>query len=115
MSDLDDLADALLNATGKIVPLVQSATEKSLADIVRVAQNLVPVDTGYLKSSIGSDPVTVDKKGTVSGVAGPTADYAEYVEDGTSRMGPQPYMGPAAERVAPLWVEAVEQLMDRIL
>jgi hypothetical protein len=55
-------------------------------------QARTPVDTGNLKSSESVD---------VAGLrfeAGPTADYGEYVELGTSRMAAEPYAGPAFDQ-----------------
>lgn len=58
-------------------------------------QTLTPVDTGLLKSSESVD---------IAGLrfeAGPTADYGEYVELGTSRMAAEPYAGPAFDQELP--------------
>lgn len=56
---------------------------------IEVATALVPVRTGFLRSTIDSR-----YSGTyVEAEAG--AEYAEYVEYGTSRQPPQPYFEPA--------------------
>ena len=61
---------------------------------MEVATSLCPVDTGYLCS-------TIDAGGDESSVyAEATAEYAEYVEYGTSRMGAQPFFEPALEAAA---------------
>ena len=58
---------------------------------LRVANQLVPVDTGYLRS-------TIDAGELYDGFwCEATADYAQYVEYGTSRMDAQPYFEPALE------------------
>lgn len=58
---------------------------------LRVANQLVPVDTGYLRS-------TIDAGEWGDGFwCEATADYAEYVEYGTSYMEAQPYFEPAIE------------------
>ena len=41
-----------------------------------------------------------------------TADYAVFVELGTTRMAEQPFMRPAAARRAPGFIKAIEQLAD---
>ena len=46
---------------------------------------------------------------------GPTASYGVYVEYGTRRMSPQPYMGPALEANAPMFEKAIGDLMDGLL
>lgn len=77
---------------------------KAASDIEATAQGIAPVDTGNLKNSIGSDVDGLDAE------IGPTAEYGAYVEDGTSRMAAQPYMGPAADVVTPKLVAAVADL-----
>lgn len=57
----------------------------------KVANQLVPVDTGYLRS-------TIDAGEWGDGFwCEATADYAQYVEYGTSYMDAQPYFEPAIE------------------
>lgn len=58
---------------------------------LRVANQLVPVDTGYLRSTI--DAGELDDGFWCEA----TADYAQYVEYGTSYMDAQPYFEPALE------------------
>lgn len=58
---------------------------------LKVANELVPVDTGYLRS-------TIDAGDWGDGVwCEATADYAQYVEYGTTYMDAQPYFEPALE------------------
>jgi HK97 gp10 family phage protein len=66
------------------------------ANIVDVARDLVPVDTGFLQSSIYYRMID---QGTVE--VGAEAHYASYVEWGTPRMAPQPYLRPAIDSQLP--------------
>lgn len=94
--------------TGKRAQLV---VRKTAIDIERSAKNMVPVDTGNLKGSIGhSDLRGVGRSGSLGAEIGPTANYGAFVELGTSRMAPQPYMGPAADLHAPAFEQAMQQL-----
>lgn len=75
-----------------------------------IAYDLCPVDTGELISSIG---------GSTNGESVEVyadADYAQYVEYGTSKMEEQPYFRPAiaaAFEVAKRdWQEAVDEAME---
>ena len=72
---------------------LQSNKEAALQEIgdrvVKRAQELVPVDSGNLQRSIHAE---VD--GDTLNIAA-DADYASYVELGTSKMAAQPYLGPA--------------------
>ena len=58
---------------------------------MKVSQEMVPVDTGYLRSSLRS----YGRGMTVEAEA--TADYAQYVEYGTWCCPAQPYFNPAIE------------------
>lgn len=89
----------------------QAVIRKTAIDIEGTAKNLVPVDTGNLKGSIGhSDLRTVGRSGSLAVEIGPTASYGVFVEQGTSRMAPQPFMSPAADRHAPAFEQAMAQL-----
>lgn len=61
------------------------------AEMQAKAQRNAPVDTGYLKRSIGLEITD----GGMTAEVEPTADYAPYVELGTRFMEAQPYLGPA--------------------
>ena len=69
--------------------------------VVGWAQNLAPVDTGNLKSSLDhqAESNNTEIVGTSNGKA-PYKDveYAKYVELGTPRMHAQPFIRPAIER-----------------
>jgi HK97 gp10 family phage protein len=61
------------------------------------------VDTGRLRSSIQHTPGR-DARGPYVDV-GTNVEYATFVEYGTSRMAPQPYMRPALLAAAGAWAE----------
>ena len=115
-SDFRKLSADLSRAQTKTGPRAQVVVRKSLVDGVAAAKNKVPVDTGNLKGSIShSDLRTVGSTGSIGGEFGPTAEYGPYVELGTSRMAPQPYMGPAADLIAPAFEQAMAQLGQELL
>ena len=99
---------ALAVDLGKVGPRVvrqaQRAVEAATRGTERDAKLGAAVDTGTMRSSITSDIKAL------SGEVGPTVDYAEYVEYGTSRMAPQPFMGPATDRNAALFYKAMESI-----
>lgn len=79
-------APAVVEVRSRVV--VRRSTE----DTGRDAKAGAPVLSGELRDSIHT---------VVDGLTGKViadADHAEYVEDGTSVMPPQPYMGPAVAR-----------------
>ena len=58
-----------------------------------------PVDTGNLRRSIISEPFNLD--GEIYSDTGPTAEYAQKVEFGSSRQRAQPYMEPGFQAAKP--------------
>lgn len=99
-----DLRAAPLKAAGK----ARVAMTKATLDIERDAKTLAPVDTGNLRSSISHE---ISGGGDViESVIGPTAYYGIFVELGTARMAPQPFMSPAFDRNA----SAIEQVFGQI-
>lgn len=89
-----------------LVPRASAVVRKVAFDTEADAKVLAPVDTGNLRNSI-TTAVTGD--GLTAAVVA-TASYAPFVELGTSRMAPQPFMGPATDRNAPKFREAMAQL-----
>ena len=89
----------------KLNDALDEALEEIAEKIRDDAKDFVPVDTGALQKSI-----RVEKKkklevliiagggGVINPKTGREVDYAGYVEFGTSRMSPQPYMQPALEK-----------------
>ena len=74
------------------------------------ATDLVPVDTGYLQSTISSS------SDDWSMTAEASAEYAQYVEFGTWKMAAQPYFIPALEyawgETSDAFQQAVQDAMD---
>lgn len=87
---------------------IRIAIKKTCADTKADAQIYVPVDTGALRSSITYE--THLDRDSVWGEVGPTQDYGGFVELGTSKMAPQPYMRPAFDRRAPILEQILGQM-----
>jgi HK97 gp10 family phage protein len=70
------------------------AAEKALlqaaADVVDVAKQLSPVDTGRLKQSLGAVPLSSSRIRV-----GTAVEYGKYVEYGTVNSAAQPFLTPA--------------------
>jgi len=99
-SEVDRFAAKLNNSPGPTVEAtwVDEWAEK-VADEMR---NRAPVLTGALRNSITTIPT-----GVIVGV-----DYGAYVEYGTSDTAPQPFVGPAVDR---LTRPAAEDLGGRVI
>lgn len=84
---------------------------KAAFDVERYAKQGAPVRTGFLKNSIHTVIVTdnwrVYRADIIAG-----ASYASFVEHGTTRQAPHPYMQPAADRVAPGFTAALTAIAN---
>ena len=69
----------------------KTATAEAAERIEATAKSLAPKLTGALAASITTDPTKTGAE------VGPTVQYAPFVEYGTWKDPPQPFMGPAAE------------------
>ena len=77
-----------------------------------VARELVPVRTGYLKSTIAAK-IGEASMGEVTAEA--SAEYAQYVEFGTYRQMAQPYFIPAIEAALEEWGLAAQKAYEEAL
>lgn len=108
-SELYDLAGDLVRGAARVAAQAPVVVAKSTHDTERDAKAGAPVLTGELRDSIHA---------VIHGLSGEvvaTADHAEYVEDGTSVMAPQPYMGPALQRNERPFVARLERVAGDIL
>ena len=95
------------------IPVVYSeAAEAFKAMFLDVARELVPVRTGYLKSTIAAE-IGEASIGEVTAEA--SAEYAQYVEFGTYRQMAQPYFIPAIEAALEEWGLAAQKAYDEAL
>lgn len=92
-----------------IVPDYSEGCEIFVEAFLKYSHQLVPVDTGYLRSTLNAGG------GDTSCYAETDCDYAQYVEYGTVYMGEQPYFTPALAmalmEAEPAWIEAEEQAL----
>lgn len=94
-----------------IVPNYSEGCHEFVATFLRVATDLVPVDTGYLKSTLKakSDGHSFCWVETI-------CEYAQYVEYGTYKQRAQPYFEPALEAALnaawPLWAQAEDEAWE---
>lgn len=88
------------------------AAEVFKAMFLDVARELVPVRTGYLKSTIAAE-IGEASIGEVTAEA--SAEYAQYVEFGTYRQMAQPYFIPAIEAALEEWGLAAQKAYDEAL
>lgn len=86
----------------------QAAAKKVGRNALKTAQSLAPRDTGALRGAIR---LTQDGE---RAIVSTSLYYAAFQEFGTSKMAPNPYMGPAFQRHAPELVREVEKVADDV-
>lgn len=100
------------NGLPQMSALLEKKLDRGLAkiakDIERDAKTRAPVDTGNLKSSIGSGRVDHLLYEIVA-----KANYAAFVEFGTVRMGAQPFLGPAVERQRQTLADVLASIVEQ--
>lgn len=114
VSEVGRFAADLGKVAAGAVKVAHAAVAKTALDIERDAKIAAPVDTGNLRNSISHE---IRAQGGLSGgsiiaAIGPTAEYGAFVEYGTSRMSPQPYLGPAFDRHVGDLDKALLSVMD---
>lgn len=95
--------------------LAKVAVKKTAKDIESTAKQLAPVDTGFLRGAISTSDLRNVNQDSPSAEVRASANYAIYQELGTSRMAPQPFMGPAADKHAPAFEQAMAELAAKAL
>lgn len=94
-----------------IVPDYSEGCKVFVETFLEIAEELVPVDTGYLSSTI-----TAEDDDTYC-YAETECDYAQYPEFGTWCQEAQPYFSPALEEAIeaakPYWDEAEQEAIEK--
>jgi HK97 gp10 family phage protein len=102
--DLGKKADGMDSKTSMVV-------RKAAFDVERYAKQYAAVDTGFMRGAIHTEFIVANSRMYGADVIS-EADYSIFIEAGTSRMAPQPFMGPAGDRVEPGFVAALEAIAD---
>jgi HK97 gp10 family phage protein len=85
----DTFTQKLVGASARLHEIAFNVLDQGGADIEEMAEHLVRVRTGYLRSTI------YHRVEGLSLEAGATADYAPFQEFGTRRMAAHPFLRPA--------------------
>lgn len=78
------------------------ALEECAETFLQLARQIVPVDTGFLRSTLYSE------QDGLSIYFEATAEYAEFVEYGTWKQRAQPYFRPALEEALRVFIELAD-------
>ena len=93
---------------------VQNILHDGARRVAERAREIVPVRTGRLRDSImveGGIEADVDEAFQPIAVVA-TAPYASFVEDGTSKMTPRPFLEPALEEIEPEVMAEVDDVLE---
>jgi len=105
---LENLVKALNQLANFKKPMAE-AMELYLQKVVDDAQAIVPVHTGTLQRSI------MFEGGEGEYRVGSRVFYAPFVEYGTSRMAPRPFLTPAIQQNLPLLQQALIDITEKWL
>ena len=103
------LAADIGNASKEVTAKASVVIRKTGAIAEGIMKVEVPVDTGALRNSVGVD------YGQLTATIGPTVSYAPYVAFGTRRMAANPYDLRTADRIGPIFQQAMERIGGELL
>lgn len=102
-----------LTAAGPRVGAQAAAVLRRTAFAIEAdAKALAPVDTGALEGSISTTIAGDGRHGAMTVEVGPTVEYGIYQEFGTSTQSGTPFLGPAFDRHAPGYAEALARIAE---
>ena len=106
------MADVVFEShLGEFLDALPEQIEQALIAIGMTAETHAkeecPVDTGRLRNSITHDVEMSEQAAYI----GSNVEYAAYVELGTSKMAPRPYLRPAAENHSSEYKSIVESAL----
>lgn len=111
-SEVRALGSRMQGAGGRVGLKAAAALRKTAYDIEADAKALAPVDTGNLRNSISSTIAGDGRTGQMTAEVGPTAEYGIHQEYGTSTQPGTPFLGPAFDRRAPLYTQALAKIAE---
>lgn len=97
-NEFTSLTESLAGVSGRVTPAVTKAISDGGEKIRDLAKELAPKASGDMADSIESTLLRSGGGTEVTAEIGPTKFYGRYVEHGTSKMGPRPFLGPAADQ-----------------
>lgn len=109
LSEVHALARDIHRNADQVRPKARVIVAAGAQRTVAAIQQGTPVDTGLLRSSHSADVDDLHFE------AGPTVEYGEYVELGTSEMAAQPHVGPGFDKTLPKIEAAAASLGAQIV
>lgn len=110
-SEIRQLATDFQRAGGRVGKQIADNVRKTTTAVERSAKRNAPVDTGRLRDSIQQSITGSGRGALITGNVFSDVPYANFVESGTSRNAPQPWLGPAVAEHE----DQFQQNMDKII
>ena len=93
-----------------ITPEAGKVTVDHAGKAAQLMRDKVPIDSGDTLDSITSDSAPTMSVGGVYADAGPEHFVARFLENGTVKMSPRPFVGPAADQILGPFTDALGDL-----
>ena len=113
VTGLNSVRASLTAADRTVAAQAGRLVRETAADVTATAKQLAPVRTWNLRRSITMQVNNV--KGGIEAEVGTNVEYAPYVEQGTYKMAPRAFLGPAIDRHAWQLTEGLARLGGDIL
>jgi len=100
---IDEVVSGFNNVSSEAPTTVGEVISNMAEMFVEGAQDKAPIDTGFLVDNIYVEEIDETHAVIVS-----AAEYSIFVEEGTWKMSPQPYMEPTAAEIEAEFPQAME-------
>lgn len=116
VTGVDGVVSSFTRKAALIAPAAAAATVTYAGKAAGMMRDLVPIDQGDVLDSITADRAPTTNGGQVYADAGPdprankAAFVARFLEAGTVKMAPRPFVGPTADRIVPEFQTAIARL-----
>ncbi len=98
--------------TKRVAAKLAAGKKLSASDYI-VHQASAPGEAPAIDTNALRDSIQVEMEpGSLTATVGTNVEYAPYLEFGTSKMAPRPFMTPAAEAVRPGFEAAMKKLFE---
>jgi HK97 gp10 family phage protein len=115
-SEILELGNDFQRAGGRVGREVAAVVRKTTTAVERSAERNAPVgETGDLKRGIQQEIKGSGRGAEITGNVFSDVPYARFVEEGTSRNRPQPWLGPAVNEHEDAFNRSIEKIIEGAL
>lgn len=111
---IDALVRDLTFAAAKVRPEAGKVVVDQAERAAQKMRDRVPIDSGMTLESVTADNHPTVAGNGVSAEAGPEWFVGKFLEEGTAKMGPQPFAEPAMTDQLPEFVRAMNDLHNAL-